>query len=163
MISKLIDEEILSEDLREFTIDNLVTFDIEVIQKDVNEEKLLSPISIGVGSTFAPEMYFERNSSAAADGDLMISQFMDYLEDLHSEYLARLVLNVYYKSERILRLPAEIIEVYNDLKAQDAVEELFHLKAKRSTHLRKLETILTLPCYGYNSSKFFNMKNNISL
>ena len=86
MLSQLIENEILSEDLRGFTVDHFLTFDIEVIQKDVDGQQLLSPISIGVGSTFAPEMYFERKSSSPADGDVMVAEFMDYLVEVYSLY-----------------------------------------------------------------------------
>ena len=89
MISQLIEEEILSEELRDFTVDNFLTYDIEVVQNNVNDEQLLSPISIGVGSTFAPEMYFERKTSSPGDGDVMVAEFMDYLRDIHSLYKAK--------------------------------------------------------------------------
>ena len=142
MLTGLIENDILSEELREFTVDNFLTYDIEVIQKDVNGEKLLSPISIGVGSTFSSEMYFERKTSSPADGDVMVSEFMNYLEDIYSKYTST--------------LPDEILDAYNDLKAETREDELFHLKKKRHAHLRKLEKILTLSCYGYNSSMCSN-------
>ena len=86
MIAQLIEDGILSEEMREFTIDDFLTFDIEVIQRKVDGQQLLSPISIGVGSTFTPEMYFERDSSSPGDGDVMVAEFMDYLVDTYSAY-----------------------------------------------------------------------------
>ena len=140
MLTGLIENDIISEELREFTVDNFLTYDIEVIQKDVDGEKLLSPISIGIGSTFTSEMYFERKTSSPLDGDLLVSEFMDYLENIYSEYTST--------------LPDEIVEAYKDLKAENQEDEIFQLKQKRYAHLRKLEKILTLSCYGYNSSMY---------
>ena len=91
MIDELIENETLPEELRDFTIDHFVTYDIEVVQKDINGEQLLSPISIAVGSTFADDMYFERKSSSPADGYSLVSEFMNYLEDLYRIYLTKLV------------------------------------------------------------------------
>lgn len=140
MLTGLIENDIISEELREFTVDNFLTYDIEVIQKDVNGEKLLSPISIGIGSTFTTEMYFERKTSSPLDGDLLVSEFMDYLENIYSRYTST--------------LPDEIVEAYKDLKAGHQEDEMYQLKQKRYGHLRKLEKILTLSCYGYNSSMY---------
>ena len=52
-----------------------------------------------------------------------------------------------------LRLPEEILQAYKDLKAAADSEEHFHLKRKRQSQMKKLENILQLSCYGYNSSK----------
>ena len=87
MIRELISGEILSEDLANFTIDNFVTFDIEVIQKKT-EDNVLCPISIGVASTFASDKYFERATSSPSDGDQMVSDFMDYLVQIYESYKA---------------------------------------------------------------------------
>ena len=75
-LDELIQKKNLSEEFRDFTIDNFLTFDIEVVQKNDSEEKLLTPISIGVGSTFDTDQYFERNSSLPEDGDLVVFEFL---------------------------------------------------------------------------------------
>ena len=89
MMDELIENETLPKELSDFTIDHFITYDIEVVQKTVNGEKLLSPISIAVGSTFCEDMYFERKSSSPADGYLLVSDFMKYLEDLYDIYLTK--------------------------------------------------------------------------
>ena len=90
MIDELIQNEILPESLRDFTIDHFMTFDIEVVQKEnENGEQLLSPISIAVGSTFDDDMYFERNTSSYADGYSLVSNFMDYLEESYYNYRSK--------------------------------------------------------------------------
>ena len=85
MIHELIQDGVLSNKLENFTIDNFTTFDIEVVQKK-NEDKLLSPISIAVASTFSCDRYFERKSSQPKDGDIMIGEFMNYLVRIYSQY-----------------------------------------------------------------------------
>ena len=88
-MDELIREQVLSESLSTFTIDHFLTYDIEVVQKDINGEKILSTISIAAGSTFAADKYFERKSSSARDGYSMVSCFMTYLEDMYHVYLSK--------------------------------------------------------------------------
>ena len=88
-MDELIQKKNLSEEFRNFTIDNFLTFDIEVVQKNDSEEKLLTPISIGVGSTFDVDQYFERKSSLPNDGDLMVFEFMNYLEKSYYIYRSK--------------------------------------------------------------------------
>jgi len=88
-MDELIQKKNLSEEFRDFTIDNFLTFDIEVVQKNDSEEKLLTPISIGVGSTFDTDQYFERNSSLPEDGDLVVFEFMDYLANAYYIYRSK--------------------------------------------------------------------------
>ena len=85
----LIENKNLSEEFRNFTVDNFITFDIEVVQKNDTEEKLLTPISIGVGSTFDMDQYFERKSSSPEDGDLLVTEFMNYLEKAYYIYRSK--------------------------------------------------------------------------
>ena len=91
MMDELIQEKTLPESFKTFTIDHFLTFDIEVVQKDVNGEKILSPISIGVGSTFASDKYFERKTSSSHDGYSMVSSFMSYLEEMSDVYRSKYV------------------------------------------------------------------------
>ena len=86
MMDNLIRDGVLSQDLENFTIDHLVTFDIEVIQKQTEDQQVLSPISIGVASTFTSDEYFERNSSLPQDGDSMVFRFLDYLVEIYELY-----------------------------------------------------------------------------
>ena len=85
----LIENKNLSEEFRDFTIDQFLTFDIEVVQKNVSGEQLLTPISIGVGSTFDKDQYFERKSSLPKDGDLLVTEFMNYLEQAYYIYRSK--------------------------------------------------------------------------
>ena len=87
LIRDLISDDILPEELQDFTIDHFVTYDIEVIQ-DKSEQNLLSPISIGLASTFTAESYFERASSSPHDGALMVNEFMNHLVDMYTSYKA---------------------------------------------------------------------------
>ena len=89
MMDELIKGGILPEKFINFTMDHFITFDIEVVQKEVEGEQLLSPISIGVGSTFDNDMYFERETSSPADGYSLVSNFMNYLENSYRNYLAK--------------------------------------------------------------------------
>ena len=86
MIEDLIENEILSEEMRGFTINHFCVYDIEVVQKLIGDETRLIPISIAVSSTFTEDRYFERKSSSAEDGDKMISDFMDYLVEINELY-----------------------------------------------------------------------------
>ena len=85
----LIENKNLSEEFRDFSVDHFLCFDIEVVQKNDTEEKLLTPISIGVGSTFDTDQYFERNSSSPEDGDLLVTEFMNYLEQAYYIYRSK--------------------------------------------------------------------------
>lgn len=82
-IGDLIDNGILSEKMRNFRVNHFCVYDIEVVQKDVDGETRLIPISIGVSSTFTEDRYFERKTSNPEDGDKMISDFMDYLVEIY--------------------------------------------------------------------------------
>ena len=86
LLEELISNGILSEDVKDFCMQHFVVYDIEVVQVEKEEETRLSPISIGVASTFSEDRYFERKSSLSDDGDKMISDFMDYLLDLNAIY-----------------------------------------------------------------------------
>jgi len=88
-MDELIQKKNLSEEFRDFTIDNFLTFDIEVVQKNDSAEKLLTPISIGVGSTFDKDQYFERKSSLPKDGDLVVFEFMNYLAKAYYIYRSK--------------------------------------------------------------------------
>ena len=85
----LIENKNLSEEFRDFSVDHFLCFDIEVVQKNDSEEKLLTPISIGVGSTFDMDQYFERKSSSPNDGDLLVFEFMNYLEKAYYIYRSK--------------------------------------------------------------------------
>ena len=89
MMDDLIQAKTLPESFLDFTIDHFLTFDIEVVQKERNGDILLSPISIGVGSTFDDDKYFERQTSESHDGYQMVSCFMEYLESAYYIYLSR--------------------------------------------------------------------------
>ena len=89
MIDELIRNEILSEEMRNFTIDHFCVYDIEVVQRDIGGETRLIPISIAVSSTFTEDRYFERKTSQPTDGDNMISDFMDYLTEIYELYKAQ--------------------------------------------------------------------------
>ena len=86
MIEDLIENEILSEEMRNFTIDHFTVFDIETCQIVVDNEERLIPISIAVASTFTEDRYFERESSSPEDGDKMVSNFMNYLVEINELY-----------------------------------------------------------------------------
>ena len=86
LIDELIAGQVLSEDMRDFCMTNFIVYDIEVVQNKVEEETRLIPISIAVASTFTEDRYFERKSSLPEDGDLMVSDFMDYLTELNTIY-----------------------------------------------------------------------------
>ena len=85
----LIENKNLPEEFRDFTVDHFLSYDIEVVQKNDTEEKLLTPISIGVGSTFDKDQYFERKSSLPKDGDLLVTEFMNYLEQAYYIYRSK--------------------------------------------------------------------------
>lgn len=86
MIDELIRNEILSEEMRNFSIDHFCVYDIEVVQKDIDGETRLIPISIAVSSTFTEDRYFERKTSSPEDGDKMVSDFMEYLTEIYELY-----------------------------------------------------------------------------
>ena len=86
MIDDLIENDILSEEIKGFSIDHFCVYDIEVVQKSIGGEERLIPISIAVSSTFIEDRYFERKSSSPEDGDKMISDFMDYLVEINELY-----------------------------------------------------------------------------
>ena len=86
MIDELIRNEILSEEMRNFSIDHFCVYDIEVVQKDIDGETRLIPISIAVSSTFTEDRYFERKTSSPEDGDKMVSDFMEFLTEIYELY-----------------------------------------------------------------------------
>lgn len=86
MLENLIENEILSEEMRNFSFDHFCCYDIETCQTLVDGEQKLIPISIAVSSTFTEDRYFERASSSPEDGDKMIFNFMDYLSVLSDLY-----------------------------------------------------------------------------
>ena len=52
-----------------------------------------------------------------------------------------------------LRLPSEIMDAFNDLN-NDLLDDLpFIIRKQRMSSLGKLKTILSMSCFGYNSSK----------
>ena len=89
LMDELIKKKNLPEKFRDFKVDQFLTFDIEVVQKNGSEEQLLTPISIGVGSTFDKDQYFERKSSLPKDGDLLVTEFMNYLEQAYYIYRSK--------------------------------------------------------------------------
>ena len=89
MIDELIRNDILSEEMRDFSIDQFCVYDIEVVQSDIDGETRLIPISIAVSSTFTEDHYFERKTMQPEDGDKMISSFMDYLTEIYEIYKAQ--------------------------------------------------------------------------
>ena len=85
-IDDLIEAGILSEEMKNFSIDHFCVYDIEVVQKLIGDEQRLVPISIAVSSTFTEDRYFERKSSSPLDGDKLVSDFMDYLVEINTLY-----------------------------------------------------------------------------
>ena len=88
-IDDLIKADILSEDMKNFSIDHFCVYDIEVVQKSIGDEERLVPISIAVSSTFTEDRYFERKSSSPEDGDKLVSDFMNYLVEIYELYKAQ--------------------------------------------------------------------------
>ena len=88
-LSDLIANNILSEELQNYQVKDIVTFDIETVVRELDDGNDLIPISIACASTLAPIQYFERESSEPVAGLKMISDFMDYLDHLQSLYLER--------------------------------------------------------------------------
>ena len=86
LIEDLIEADILSEEMKNFSIDHFCVYDIEVVQKLIDDEERLIPISIAVSATFTEDRYFVRKSSSLEDGDEMISEFLDYLVEINTLY-----------------------------------------------------------------------------
>ena len=86
MMEDLIENDILSEEMRNFTIDHFTVYDIETVQTSIDGEERLIPISIAVSSTFTEDRYFERKSSSPEDGEKMVSEFMNYLVEINELY-----------------------------------------------------------------------------
>ena len=85
-VDDLIKDGILSDEMRNFSIDHFCVYDIEVVQKSIGDEERLVPISIAVSSTFTEDRYFERKSSSPEDGDKLVSEFMNYLVSISELY-----------------------------------------------------------------------------
>ena len=86
LIDSLIEDGVLSEEMRNFSIDHFCVYDIEVVQKSIGDEERLVPISIAVSSTFTEDRYFERKSSSPVDGDKLVSDWMDYMMEINTLY-----------------------------------------------------------------------------
>ena len=97
-LSDLIENNILSEELENYQVKEIVTFDIETVVRELDDGNDLIPISIAVASTLAPIQYFERESSEPEAGLKLISDFLDYLDHLQSLYLERF--DIFKKSFR---------------------------------------------------------------
>ena len=85
-VNELIADGLLDEKFRDFTQNELVTFDIETQRMEKEEGNLLVPLSIAVSSTLDNDRYFERCSSDAIDGEIMVFEFLDYLESLYMKF-----------------------------------------------------------------------------
>lgn len=88
-ISSLVKDKILPETLLDFKVTDLACFDIETVDRNVEGESDLMPISIAVASTLEDTKYFERSSSSPEDGVKLVADFLDYLDHLQSVHLAR--------------------------------------------------------------------------
>lgn len=88
-MSRLVRDKILPEELLDYKVAHMCTFDIETVNRD--QESDVVPISIAAASTLDGNRYFERASSAPEDGLKMIFDFLDYLDHLQSLHLARFV------------------------------------------------------------------------
>ena len=69
-------------------------------------------------------------------------------------------MKIYYielLSKYRLRLPNEIKSAYEELKAMEMETESFFLKRSHHSQKNKLKNILQLSCFGYNSSKTFQI------
>ena len=87
-VSSLVKDKILPESLLDFKVTDLACYDIETVNRDVEGDSDLMPISIAVASTLEDTRYFERSSSSPEDGLKMVAEFLDYLDHLQSVHLA---------------------------------------------------------------------------
>ena len=86
-VNELIADGVLDEKFKDFTQNELVTFDIETqLMRTENQGNLVVPLSIAVSSTIDNDRYFERYSSDAIDGEKMVFEFLDYLESLYVKF-----------------------------------------------------------------------------
>ena len=85
----MVKDKILPETLLDFKVTDLACFDIETVDRNVEGESDLMPISIAVASTLEDTKYFERSSSSPEDGVKLVADFLDYLDHLQSVHLAR--------------------------------------------------------------------------
>ena len=123
----------------------LCVFDIETLEEESpkdNIEATLKLLSIGVATNLNgyESRYFVRNSSRMDSGQSTVNQFMDYLMILK---------NKYEKS-----LPKALITSYEDLCIQIESCENFHESRKLYAEKSKLQSLMSLPIFGFNSSKF---------
>ena len=157
-MSRLVREKILPEELLDYKVAHMCAFDIETVNRD--QESDLIPISIAVASTLDQPRYFERASSSPEDGLKMIYDFLNYLDHLQSLHLARLVkLIENYKHleilNRCLSLPPEIEKAWklitNDIINNELIEQSYQQERKRFSQMRRLEALMMLNIFGFNS------------
>lgn len=90
-VNELISDGLLSEEVRDYSQDEIVTFDIESYLANMNQGNQVVPLSIAVSSTIDTDKYFERASSDVSAGENMVFEFLDYLESLYAKFKERRV------------------------------------------------------------------------
>ena len=123
----------------------LVVFDIETCEQLSDKEDIeatLKLLSIGVSTNLNgyESRYFVRRSSRTDDGQALCDQFMNYLMSLKNQY---------EKS-----LPKELIRNYYRVCAKIENCDNYHESRKLYGEKNKLQSLMTLPVFGFNSAKF---------
>ena len=135
IMDDIVDMGFLPEEFYSYQVDQLATYDIETCE---DEDGILRPISIAVGSSMDEPKYFERKSSNPDEYQKMINEFMSYLMDLQKQ----------------LEVPQEFeaaVDLIDNVLKKDKFNSDRSKLQSFKTHLEKYKI---LNCYGFNSSKF---------